>query len=113
MGIRIAIDDFGTGYTSVTHLARLPVDVLKIDRSFLTQGGDGRARTLLAMMIDLGHHLGLAITAEGVETAEQLSLLQSLACDHTQGYLFSRPLSPPTVARWLAAPRLPHTSVPT
>jgi predicted signal transduction protein with EAL and GGDEF domain len=94
MGIRIAIDDFGTGYTSVTHLARLPVDVLKIDRSFLGDKVDDRSRTLLAMMIDLGHHLGLAITAEGVETTEQLELLRALSCDHTQGFLLSRPVAP-------------------
>jgi diguanylate cyclase (GGDEF)-like protein len=98
MGIRIAIDDFGTGYTSVTHLARLPVDVLKIDRSFLDNQLDHRARTLLAMMIDLGHHLGLMITAEGVETDEQLELLRTLSCDHTQGFLFSRPVDPHQIA---------------
>jgi diguanylate cyclase len=87
--------------------------VLKIDRSFLVHARDDRARSLLAMMIDLGHHLGLAITAEGVETPEQLSLLRSLACDHTQGFLFSRPLAPRNIPTWDTITPLAEASDPT
>ena len=102
LGVRVAIDDFGTGYTSVTHLQTLPVDVMKIDRSFVSQEADDRGRTLLAMMIDVGHHLGMTITAEGVETSEQLQTLNELACDRTQGYLLCRPLTPERLCEWLA-----------
>jgi diguanylate cyclase (GGDEF)-like protein len=101
LGVRVAIDDFGTGYTSVTHLQKLPVDVMKIDRSFVNQDSDERSRTLLAMMIDVGHHLGMTITAEGVETSEQLQTLNELACDRTQGYLLCRPLTPERLCEWL------------
>jgi diguanylate cyclase (GGDEF)-like protein len=92
LGIRIAIDDFGTGYTSVTHLAQLPVDILKVDRSFLRNSLSQRDRSLLAMIINLGHHLGLAITAEGVETEEHLQLLRQLTCDQAQGFLLGPPV---------------------
>jgi diguanylate cyclase (GGDEF)-like protein len=109
LGVRVAIDDFGTGYTSVTHLQQLPVDVMKIDRSFVNQGTDERGRTLLAMMIDVGHHLGMTITAEGVETSEQLQMLNELACDDTQGFLLCRPLAADRLCEWLAeAPALLH-----
>ena len=94
LGVRIALDDFGTGYTSITHLQQLPVDIIKIDRSFIERLGNERDRTLLRMITDLGHHLGLTITAEGVETAEQLEVLNELGCDRAQGFLMSRPLNP-------------------
>jgi diguanylate cyclase (GGDEF)-like protein len=93
LGVQIAIDDFGTGYTSITQLQQLPVDVIKIDRSFVVRATRSRDRTLLAMIADLGHHLGLAITAEGVETSEQLDVVRELGCDRVQGFLLSRPVS--------------------
>ncbi len=93
MGITVAIDDFGTGYSSLSYLAKLPVDTLKIDRSFvvdMTSGVQGLA--LVSTIIELAHSLKLKVVAEGVETAQQLSLLKSLACDEMQGYLFSKPV---------------------
>jgi diguanylate cyclase (GGDEF)-like protein/PAS domain S-box-containing protein len=93
LGIRIAIDDFGTGFSSLSYLARLPVDTLKIDRSFVTDittGPEGLA--LVATIISLAHALNLKVVAEGVETDEQSRLLRLLNCDEMQGYLFSEPL---------------------
>ena len=93
MGISIAIDDFGTGFSSLSYLAKLPVDTLKIDRSFvidMSTGPDGLA--LVSTIINLAHSLKLKVVAEGVETEEQSRLLRLLNCDEMQGYLFSKPL---------------------
>jgi diguanylate cyclase (GGDEF)-like protein/PAS domain S-box-containing protein len=93
MGVNIAIDDFGTGFSSLNYLAKLPVDTLKIDRSFvieLTAGPDGLA--LVSTIISLAHSLKLNVVAEGVETQEQSRLLRLLDCDEMQGFLFSRPI---------------------
>lgn len=93
MGITIAIDDFGTGFSSLGYLAKLPVDTLKIDRSFvidMTAGPQGLA--LVSTIISLAHALKLKVVAEGVETEEQARLLRLLSCDDMQGYLFSKPL---------------------
>jgi len=93
LGVHIALDDFGTGYSSLRYLARLPVDTLKIDRSFvaqMTENADDMG--LISSIISLGHGLHLDIVAEGVETEEQRKLLRLLRCDHMQGYLFSRPV---------------------
>jgi diguanylate cyclase (GGDEF)-like protein len=98
LGVQIAIDDFGTGYTSITQLQQLPVDVIKIDRSFVVGATRTRDRTLLAMIADLGHHLGLAITAEGVETSDQLDVVRDLGCDRVQGFLLSRPITAAAVS---------------
>jgi diguanylate cyclase (GGDEF)-like protein len=104
LGVRVAIDDFGTGYTSVMQLQHLPADVLKIDRSFVSGPGSEGALEVLSMLIDLGHHLGLEVTAEGVETVGQLSELRNLGCDHLQGYLFCRPLAPDALEAWCQEP---------
>jgi EAL domain-containing protein (putative c-di-GMP-specific phosphodiesterase class I) len=94
-GIAVAIDDFGTGYSSLSKLATFPVDRLKIDRSFLTDiKHEDDDAPLVAAMIALAHRLGLQVTAEGVETAEQLAFLRSNGCDLLQGYLFSPPVPP-------------------
>jgi EAL domain-containing protein (putative c-di-GMP-specific phosphodiesterase class I) len=93
MGVRIAIDDFGTGFSSLSYLAKLPVDTLKIDRSFvmdLVDGPEGLA--LVSTIITLAHSLKLKVVAEGVETEEQSRLLRLLNCDEFQGYLFSKPV---------------------
>ena len=93
MGVSIAIDDFGTGYSSLSYLSKLPVDTLKIDRSFvvdMTTGPEGLA--LISTIIALSHSLKLTVVAEGVETEEQANLLRSLRCDEMQGYLFSKPV---------------------
>jgi diguanylate cyclase (GGDEF)-like protein/PAS domain S-box-containing protein len=93
-GIQVAIDDFGTGYSSLSRLADLPVDMLKIDRSFVNGlTGSGTGRTVAQTIITLGNAFGLTTVAEGVETAEQFETLAHLGCDQSQGYLHSRPLS--------------------
>ncbi|WP_421272799.1 putative bifunctional diguanylate cyclase/phosphodiesterase [Aeromonas taiwanensis] len=99
-GFQLAIDDFGTGYCSLAYLPRLQVATLKLDRSF-TQGlATNQATTaIVRSVIGLGHELGIKITAEGVETAEQQAWLVKEGCDHLQGYLFSRPLPPAEFAR--------------
>jgi diguanylate cyclase (GGDEF)-like protein len=92
-GVEVSVDDFGTGYSSLNYLARLPVDTLKIDRSFVMRMRDaGYPRNIVAMIVSLAHTLGLKVIAEGVEEDEQMNLLRELGCDQIQGYLFSRPL---------------------
>ena len=92
LGVQVAIDDFGTGYTSVTHLQQLPIDVIKVDRSFIDRMMTSRDRALITMITDLGHHLGVTITAEGVETSEQFDVLADIGCDQAQGYFLAHPL---------------------
>ena len=92
-GVEVSVDDFGTGYSSLNYLARLPVDTLKIDRSFVISLRDtGYPRNIVAMIVSLAHTLGLKVIAEGVEEDEQLELLRELGCDQIQGFLISRPL---------------------
>jgi diguanylate cyclase (GGDEF)-like protein len=106
MGVRIAIDDFGTGFSSLSHLSKLPVDTLKIDRSFVTDMTAGpQGLALVSTIISLAHSLKLKVVAEGVETEEQARLLRLLSCDEMQGYLFSKPLpSEIFETRFLAPP---------
>jgi diguanylate cyclase (GGDEF)-like protein/PAS domain S-box-containing protein len=93
LGVRIAIDDFGTGFSSLSYLARLPVNTLKIDRSFVIDMGVGpEGLALVSTIVNLAHSLKLNVVAEGVETSEQARLLRLLNCDEMQGYLFSRPV---------------------
>ena len=92
MGVRIALDDFGTGYSSLSYLQLFQFDKFKIDKSFVrTLGESDRALTLTRTIVNLGHNLGLQVTAEGVETQAQLDILRSLGCDQIQGYLVARP----------------------
>jgi diguanylate cyclase (GGDEF)-like protein len=91
MGVGIAIDDFGTGYTSIGQLRDMPVDTLKIDRSFVASADPGH-RELVALMIRAAHTFGLTVVAEGVEEPAQLARLRAQACDHAQGYLLHRPM---------------------
>jgi len=103
-GVCLAIDDFGTGYSSLAYLKRLPVHQLKIDRSFiqhLVEGGADAA--IVASTIGLGHHLGLRVVAEGVETPEAWQLLVASGCDVSQGYHLSRPVTATELERWLRA----------
>jgi len=92
-GIRLAIDDFGTGYSSLSYLDRFPVDVLKIDRSFVDGFGGGReGPVLVRAIIELGQALRLEVIAEGIERADQVDPLNALGCRYGQGYLFARPM---------------------
>ena len=93
MGIQLAIDDFGTGYSSFTYLKRFPIDILKIDKSFIDEiEYKEEDKEIVAAMIAMGHALGLKVLAEGVENQQQLTILKTLGCDIFQGYLRSRPL---------------------
>ncbi len=92
VGVALAIDDFGTGYSSLSYLQRFPIDVLKIDKSFVDALELDQGSEILAAVVDLAHALGLRVVAEGVETQRQLTSLRSLGCDFAQGYLFSRPV---------------------
>jgi diguanylate cyclase (GGDEF)-like protein/PAS domain S-box-containing protein len=93
MGIRLSLDDFGTGYSSLSYLKRLPVDRVKVDRTFVKGlGGNATDTAVVRMIIDLCHTLGVEVLAEGVETSEQAALLRDMGCDLGQGYYFARPL---------------------
>jgi diguanylate cyclase (GGDEF)-like protein len=92
LGVGVAVDDFGTGYTSFAHLQHLPVDVIKIDRCFMTDLRRARDASLVRMITELGHHLALTIVAEGVETEQQLDVLRALGVDRIQGFVISRPV---------------------
>ncbi|MGH1365262.1 MAG: putative bifunctional diguanylate cyclase/phosphodiesterase [Calditrichia bacterium] len=92
-GIRISIDDFGTGYSSLSYLKKLPIDILKIDRSFIENvPQDNENKSITSAIIFLAHNLGMKVVAEGVENQKQLSFLRSMRCDYIQGFMFSKPI---------------------
>src|SRR6185295_18614270 len=101
LGVKVAIDDFGTGYTSLAHLQQLPIDTLKIDRSFTSQLGSQRGNSLVRMVTDLGHAIDMNIVAEGVETHDELAALQAIGADCVQGHLVSAALKPAALSRWV------------
>lgn len=104
LNVAISIDDFGTGYSSLSYLHKFPIDVLKIDRSFVTEiGSDGQNTEIASAIISMAHSLGLKVIAEGVENNEQLGVLMMLNCDYAQGFLFSKP-----VPAELATPLIEH-----
>ena len=104
LGVRIAIDDFGTGYSALSYLHLLPVEILKIDRSFVGRlGPDPRDRAVITGLVDLAHALSLSVVAEGVETPEQLADLAAMNCDIAQGYYFAKPQAAPAIRALLRA----------
>ncbi|WP_041655891.1 bifunctional diguanylate cyclase/phosphodiesterase [Azoarcus sp. KH32C] len=106
IGVRIAVDDFGTGYSSLAYLTRFPLDILKVDKSFVARAVPGSEEAILARaIVSLGLELGLTVVAEGVETQEQWQLLSDAGCHEFQGYLFSRPLPVQLADAWLASRR--------
>jgi diguanylate cyclase (GGDEF)-like protein len=101
-GIEISVDDFGTGYSSLAYLHRLPIDTLKIDRSFIHEiTNNSKSLDVVKTIISLAHTMNLAVVAEGIETEAQKEILQALSCQYGQGYLFSKPLAPSMIPNWM------------
>ena len=95
MGVELALDDFGTGFSSLSYLRRFPINVLKVDQSFVREiGAEGKddSRPVVTAIIAMAHALGMKVVAEGVETEAQAAFLRDEGCDHLQGYLYSKPL---------------------
>jgi len=110
LGVAIAIDDFGTGFSSLRYLAKLPIDTLKIDRSFVVDMASGpRGLALVSTIISLGQALNLKLVAEGVESEEQSRLLRLLRCDEMQGYLYGKPVPIDAFEAAFLVPRGQHT----
>jgi EAL domain-containing protein (putative c-di-GMP-specific phosphodiesterase class I) len=121
MGVRLALDDFGTGYSSLSHLKRFPLDVIKLDRTFVAGIGgdsvDGRDEAIIRAVMGLAHSFSLTVVAEGVETVAQRDRLLELGCGVAQGYLFGRPApaadwSAPAAASVARASRISGASAP-
>ncbi|UCE70879.1 MAG: EAL domain-containing protein, partial [Nitrospiraceae bacterium] len=101
------IDDFGTGYSSLSYLHKFPVDVLKIDRSFVQRiGFNDENMEIIKAIVMLAHSMNMEIIAEGVETDDQIAFLKSLKCEYVQGYLFSRPLDHEGIEKFMKLTRL-------
>jgi len=99
----VQIDDFGTGYSSLGYLHTLPIDTLKIDRTFINRlGTNGSGSDIVRTILALAHDMGMKVVAEGVETDEQLSKLMSMECEYGQGFLFTRPVDSETAGGLLA-----------
>jgi EAL domain-containing protein (putative c-di-GMP-specific phosphodiesterase class I) len=105
-GVRIAVDDFGSGYASLGHLRQLPVDVLKVDKSFVQNiGTDEDDEAIVRSTIDLAHSLGITVVAEGVESDDVLQRLRTLGCDLAQGFCLAHPAPAEDVTEWLLGRR--------
>jgi len=108
MGVHIALDDFGIGYSSLAYLNRLPLDEIKIDRSFVIgMIDDESSATIVRATVDLGHGLGYGVVAEGVENVETRQRLSALGCDAIQGFLVARPMPADQTAEWIGKAGLP------
>jgi EAL domain-containing protein (putative c-di-GMP-specific phosphodiesterase class I) len=104
LGVQLSIDDFGTGYSSLSCLHSYPIDTLKIDRSFVGKMGmDTKNMEIVRTIVALAENLGMHVTAEGIETAEQLAQLRGLQCACGQGYLFSKPLEADAIEQLLSS----------
>jgi diguanylate cyclase (GGDEF)-like protein/PAS domain S-box-containing protein len=112
LGVRLAMDDFGTGYSSLSYLSRFPVDVLKMDRSFLREDAAPEASGLATAVVALGDTLELQVVAEGIELSEQWATLRDLGCDLGQGFLFARPMDADATLAFLRAEELPMPEAP-
>jgi EAL domain-containing protein (putative c-di-GMP-specific phosphodiesterase class I) len=113
VGVGLSIDDFGTGYSSLSHLKRLPIEEIKIDRSFVMQMHvDANDFMIVRATVDLGRNLGLRVVAEGVEDLATFDRLAEFGCDEAQGYYISRPLSAVEFTRWLSVRNLEAEGAP-
>ncbi|WP_434706555.1 EAL domain-containing protein [Pseudomonas sp. D4-18] len=113
LGVRLAMDDFGTGYSSLSYLRSFPFDGLKIDRSFVNRLGENeKDKSVIQAIVGLGRALSLTVTAEGIETAEQLELLKAVLCDEGQGYFLSRPLDSEAFDLWVRDKKIEQTGPP-
>jgi len=112
LDLRLQLDDFGTGYSSLSYLHRLPLDALKIDRSFIaSMDADPINRSIVQAIVSLAHSLNLFVIAEGIETPQQVQFLRSINCDYGQGFYFSKPLPAPKVAEYLISQNRPQLAV--
>jgi EAL domain-containing protein (putative c-di-GMP-specific phosphodiesterase class I) len=104
LGVRVALDNFGTGYSSLTRLHRLPVDVIKIERSFVNEAvASSHHRVLIEAMVRVATSLRMSTVAEGIETEAQLAMVRQLSCDKGQGFFFSEAMSAANLAQWLSS----------
>jgi EAL domain-containing protein (putative c-di-GMP-specific phosphodiesterase class I) len=110
LGVNLALDDFGTGYSSLSYLSRFPVDILKMDRSFLREGATPEMSGLASAVLALGSTLDLDVVAEGIEESEQWTSLRELGCEFGQGFFFARPMDAEAVLEHLAAATLADAS---
>ncbi|MFL0810939.1 MAG: EAL domain-containing protein [Agarilytica sp.] len=101
MGFTLSLDDFGTGYSSLNHLHKLPIDYLKLDRSLIEASDSPTGREIMEMIVTLAGKIGLEVVAEGVETRKQIEFLQSLNCDHAQGFYYAKPMAQAELLTWL------------
>ena len=112
MGVGLSVDDFGTGFSSLTYLQRLPVDEVKIDKSFVfDMNNSDNDATIVESIIDLGHNLGLRVVAEGVEHNDIYQKLDDLKCDLIQGFLISKPVPASEFNKWLKANYLKENKI--
>jgi EAL domain-containing protein (putative c-di-GMP-specific phosphodiesterase class I) len=110
-GVRFALDDFGTGYSSLAYLGRLPIDGLKVDRSFVdTLGASKRSTAITTAIVRMAQALSIEVIAEGVETKTQLKLVRELGCELAQGFYLHRPLQAQQISELLSLPRAPRTA---
>jgi EAL domain-containing protein (putative c-di-GMP-specific phosphodiesterase class I) len=108
MGFALAIDDFGTGFSSLSYLQQMPIDCLKIDRSFIQEVTTGAGANIVEMVLQLGRALQLTVVAEGAETIQQVQALEAMGCDQVQGYFFAKPMPLDDLLLWLGAHYVPQ-----